>query len=180
MRETPGRGAICWVVTGAGHFLRESVKLMASFKNVDVFLTRAAAEVAPRYGVIEAIEKSSRTVAGEEGYSSAPIIRFSGGAYSALVIAPATANTVAKCVLGIADSLASNFFAQAEKSGVPIFVLPTDVERHVESVTPSGRVIRISPRPVDLRNTDALSGFPGVAVARSAKELGALMHQFSG
>jgi flavoprotein len=171
-------GAICWVVTGAGHFLRESVKLMSHFDSVDVFMTRAAAEVAVRYRVTAAIESAARLVSMEKDYSSAPLIRFSGGKYSVLVIAPATANTVAKCSLGIADSLASNFFAQAGKSGTPIVVLPTDVAAEASSVTPSGKIIKIRPRPVDLRHTDALSEFPGVTLARSEDDLEAAIRRF--
>ena len=170
--------AVCWVVTGAGHFLRESVKIMSRFDNVDVFMTRAAAEVAARYGVTAAVRNSARLVASENDYSAAPLIRFSGGKYSVLVIAPATANTVAKCSLGIADSLASNFFAQAGKSGVPIVVLPTDVAAETSSVTPSGKIIKIRPRPIDLRHTDALSEFPGVDIVRFADDLEAAVLKF--
>ncbi|MDR3355030.1 MAG: flavoprotein [Synergistaceae bacterium] len=170
--------AVCWVVTGAGHFLRESVELMSRFDNVDVFMTRAAAEVAARYGVTAAIRSAARIAAEENDYSAAPLIRFSMGKYSVLVIAPATANTVAKCSLGIADSLASNFFAQAGKSGVPIAVLPTDAAEVASSLTPSGKIIKIRPRPVDLRHTDALSKFPGVALARSVDDLNAAILDF--
>jgi flavoprotein len=169
---------VCWVVTGAGHFLRESVERMSRFDSVDVFMTRAAAEVAARYNVTAAIRNSARLVAAENDYSAAPLIRFSGGRYSVLVIAPATANTVAKCSLGIADSLASNFFAQAGKSGVPIVVLPTDAAAETSSVTPSGKIIKIRPRPVDLRHTDALSKFPGVVLVRSADDIEAAVQKF--
>ncbi|MDR1482963.1 MAG: flavoprotein [Synergistaceae bacterium] len=170
--------AICWVVTGAGHFLRESVGLMSRFDSVDVFMTRAAAEVAARYSVTATIGNSARLVSVEKDYSSAPLIHFSGRKYSVLVIAPATANTVAKCSLGIADSLASNFFAQAGKSGTPIVVLPTDVAPEASSVTPSGRTITIRPRPVDLRHTDALSEFSGVTLVRSVDDLDAAIRRF--
>ena len=169
---------ICWVVTGAGHFLREVVELLPPGPRADVYLTRAALEVVPRYRALEGIERGGRKIFRETDHSSGAIILFSMGRYDALVIAPATSNTVAKCALGIADSLASTFFAQAGKSGVPTIVLPTDVAVEVVSVTPSGKSIRVAPRPVDLQHADALSRFPGVSVARSPEALAALVEPF--
>lgn len=165
-----GRGKkICWVVTGAGHFLREAAGIIPG--SADVYLTRAAREVAARYGVADKIASAAAGFFCEADYSSAPIIYFSMGVYSRLVIAPATANTVAKCVLGIADSLASNFFAQASKSGVECAVLPTDVSPEMVSATPSGKNITIRPRAIDLENTEKLALFHNVVLLRSASDL---------
>jgi flavoprotein len=165
---------LCWVITGAGHFLARTVDFLSRLDgvSVDVYLTRAAAEVIARYRQTERLKSLEFEVFRENDFSSAGSIYFSGGRYGALVIAPATANTVAKCALGIADSLASNFFAQAGKSAVPIFVLPTDGDESIVSVTPSGRNIDVRPRPVDLARLGELSRFPGVTILRSADELG--------
>ena len=163
----------CWVITGAGHFLRESVALLP--KEADVYLTRAAVEVCARYGVSEQIAGEGRRVLREVDYSSAPIIYFSMGKYSRLVIAPATANTVTKCALGIADSLASNFFAQAAKSGVECAILPTDVAPEMTSVTPSGKSIVVKPRALDLENTEKLARLENVVLLRSIAGLAAYL-----
>lgn len=168
---------ICWVATGAGHFLRETAEMIDALSgrlSVDLFFTRAAREVVTRYGVKERLERAAERCFYEGDYSAGQSIYFSSGRYRALVVAPATANTVAKCALGIADSLASNFFAQAGKSGVPIIVLPTDGEGEIDSVTPSGKTIRVTPRPIDLYWTKELSNgekFPSVAVALSIADL---------
>lgn len=164
---------ICWVITGAGHFLRESVALLP--EGADVYLTRAAIEVCARYGVAEQIAGGKRRVLREVDYSAAPIIYFSMGRYSRLVIAPATANTVAKCALGIADSLASNFFAQATKSGVECAILPTDVAPEMTSVTPSGKSIVVRPRALDLENTERLAQIENVVLLRSITDLAAYL-----
>jgi flavoprotein len=163
---------ICWVITGAGHFLAETACFLAGAENIsgDLYYTRAGREVAAMYRVTERIGESGFKIFYEDDFSSRGAIYFSGGRYGALVIAPATANTVAKCALGIGDSLASNFFAQAGKSSVPIFVLPTDSEREISSVTPSGGRIEVRPRPVDLARTEELSRFRGVTVLRSPDE----------
>lgn len=172
------RKKICWVVTGAGHFLRETVDIMPSGELADVYLTRAASEVTRRYGVADKIENGRRNVRNELDHSSNAIIFFSMGRYSLLVIAPATSNTVAKCALGISDSLASNFFAQAGKSGVPILMLPTDVEPAMTSITPSGHAISITPRPLDLEYTRKIGEFPGVTVAKSVESLASMIDAF--
>jgi flavoprotein len=172
--RSPGaRAKICWVITGAGHFLSETAEFLSGFgeADVDIWFTRAAREVAARYGLLEKFGSRGRAASFEGDYSSSGSIRFAGGRYDALVIAPATANTVAKCALGIADSLASNFFAQAGKSGVPIYVLPTDMERDVVSVTPSGKKITVTPRPVDIARAEALANFPGTTVLRGPEEM---------
>ncbi|MDR3281257.1 MAG: flavoprotein [Synergistaceae bacterium] len=167
---------ICWVITGAGHFLRETADFLCGLPDfsVDLYLTRAGVEVAARYGQMERMEARGFKVFRENDYSSSGLIYFSSGRHDALVIAPATSNTVAKCALGIADSLASNFFAQAGKSGVPIFVLPTDTEGDITSITPSGKKIQIRPRMADLDRVRELSRFPGVTVLRSPEEFGVL------
>jgi flavoprotein len=164
---------ICWVITGAGHFLSETVDFLAEARGVpiDLYFTRAGVEVSARYGLSERLGALGFCVFRENDFSSRNSIYFSSGRYGALVIAPATANTVAKCALGIADSLASNFFAQAGKSRTPIFILPTDGGEEIISVTPSGSEIDVRPRPVDFARIRELSGFPCVTVLSSPGEL---------
>ena len=43
---------------------------------------------------------------------------FYKGIYHTLVMAPTSSNTVAKCVYGISDTLATNIFAQSGKCNV--------------------------------------------------------------
>lgn len=176
----PEAPKICWVVTGAGHFLREVSGMLPDGAQCDLYLTRAALEVCARYRVKDEMARRAGRIHAECDYSGGQSVYFSSGRYSCLVIAPATSNTVAKCVLGIADSLATVFFAQAGKSRVPILVLPTDVAARMRSVTPSGKTIDVSPRPIDLLHTQRLSEFPGVVVVKSVAELGERVQAFSG
>lgn len=165
---------ICWVITGAGHFLRETAAYLEGARGVDIYLTRAACEVCARYGVADMLASrpaEAGVLSRESDHSAGALIKFSMGRYDLLVIAPATSNTVAKCALGIADSLASTFFAQAGKSGVRTVVLPTDTEASLETVTPSGKTISITPRPIDLAHARALRSFPGVDVVSTVGEL---------
>jgi flavoprotein len=164
---------IAWAFTGAGHFLRESVELAGSVDGleVDVFLSLAAVEVLAMYGLGDRLREVARGVTAEAGHSFPVTSKFSVGKYATLVIAPATGNTVAKCVHGIADSLVSCMFSQAGKSGVPICVLPTDISPEMESIAPNGNRVMVRPRPIDLELTERLAAMSGVDVVRSPGEL---------
>ncbi len=62
--------------------------------------------------------------------------RLGRGKYHALIVAPATSNTVAKIVHGIADTLVTNAVAQSVKGGVKVYVLPVDITRQITSEMP--------------------------------------------
>ena len=127
---------IAWVVTGAGAFLRDVVKAMYDFKRrysvrISTFMTKWGYEVSRVFGVIPVIRKIS-----PGGYYEEFVIgdmamfylgRFNMRRYSVLVIAPATSNTIAKIVHGIADNFPSAAYAQAIKSNVPVVILPSDI-----------------------------------------------------
>ena len=36
---------LAWAISGSGHYLRESLDILATLENVDVFLSKAAAEI---------------------------------------------------------------------------------------------------------------------------------------
>ena len=73
------------------------------------------------------------------------------GHYDFLLIAPATANTVAKIVYGIADTLVTNTVSQTAKGKTPIFILPVDQKRGtVKTAAPSGRAFELTMREVDV------------------------------
>ncbi len=82
------------------------------------------------------------------------------GVYHTLVLAPATSNTVAKCVVGVSDNLATNVFAQAGKCRVPTIVFACDTAPELETRAPKGMVM-VYPRRVDLENTDKLKTLRG-------------------
>ena len=81
--------------------------------------------------------------------SAAPVGNFYHNFYHTLVLAPATSNTVAKCVYGISDNLATNVFAQAGKCRVPTIVFACDTAPELETRAPKGMVM-VYPRRIDL------------------------------
>lgn len=102
--------------------------------------------------------------------SAAPVGLFYQGQYHTVVIAPATSNTVAKCALGISDSLVTNIFAQAGKLRIPIIVFACDSEPVVITESPS-EWVTLYPRAIDLAHTAKLATFEGVTVVDSVEAL---------
>lgn len=108
--------------------------------------------------------------------SAAPVGLFYQGQYHTVVIAPATSNTVAKCALGISDTLVTNIFAQAGKLRIPIIVFACDNEPVVITESPS-EWVTLYPRSIDLEHTGRLAGFEGVTVVKSVEELQSALRQ---
>ncbi len=162
---------IAWAITGAGHVLEECIDVALNFNQLDVFLSRAAEEVVNSYRLEERLEVPKVRIYPETKASAPQVVRLFAGEYSVLVIAPATSNSVAKFVYGIADTLVTNLFAQAGKTRVPVIVYPTDLAPEMNSRGPHKESVKVYPRPVDLENTAKLKTFPGVTVVSSPDEL---------
>ena len=86
------------------------------------------------------------------------------------MLAPATSNTVAKCVFGISDNLATNVFAQAGKCRVPAIVFACDTAPELETEAPKG-MVKVYPRRIDLENTERLKAFEATDVVETLDEL---------
>lgn len=132
---------ILWCLTGAGHLLKESLDVMQKNREkhrIAAAFSGAGYEVAQMYGILDPIEKYSKEVVREEeqGFSSPLVGRLAKGEYDLVIVSPCTANTVAKIVAGIADSLISNIVAQAVKSKTHVYVVPTDFEKIQETTLP--------------------------------------------
>lgn len=140
---------------------------MGELDEVDLFVTRAAGEVIRMYR--QALPKSMR-VFRDTTASAAPVGAFYYGIYHTLVLAPATSNTVAKCVYGISDTLATNVFAQAGKCRVSSIVFACDTAPELETEAPKG-MVKVYPRQIDLENTARLKSFNDVNVVENLDEL---------
>ncbi len=140
---------LAWGITGAGHFLGESVEVLKKLKKstpdlkVTTLVSRAGEEVVRMYGLendLNFISDGSYLeeifLEREQGASVPKTGRFLLGKYDALIISPATSNTTAKIVCGIADTLITNAVAQAAKGGVPVYIVPVDISGDIESRMP--------------------------------------------
>lgn len=159
-----------WCVTGSGHLLEESLALALRLPATDLFLSRAAEEVLPLYGwTLERARRHFRVVR-DNSASSVPVGMLYHGMYHTVVIAPATSNTVAKCALGLSDTLPTNMYAQAGKQCIPGIVFACDTEPTVVTQAPD-EWVELRPRRVDLEQVERLAQFEYTTLARTLDEL---------
>ncbi|MEM0153590.1 MAG: flavoprotein [Ignisphaera sp.] len=139
---------IAWCITGGGLNLRAVASTLGVIReryrvNVTLFLTKWGFEVSRIFGVLNILKSIAsggyyqEFLVEEQGMYY--IGRLNMKRYSILIIAPATANSVAKMVLGIADNIASALYSQAIKSSIPVVILPTDIpgnDGFIETETP--------------------------------------------
>lgn len=161
---------VAWVLTGSGHYLKECMEIIRDLPGVDLFLSEAAAEVVRMYGYDLAAFKQDMKVYRDQTASAVPVTFLYGGDYHTVVIGPASSNTVAKCVAGISDTLATNIYAQAGKCRIPSIVFACDTQPELVSEAPGGDVW-VYPRPVDLENVERLARYVHTKVVLSVEEL---------
>jgi flavoprotein len=170
--KTPRFG---WALTGSGHFFKECLRMAGGLEEVDLFVSKAASEVVRMYRQDFKLPKTAR-VFRDTTASAAPVGLFYYGVYHTLVVAPATSNTVAKCVLGLSDTLVTNVFAQAGKCRVPAIVFACDTAPELETEAPKG-MVKVYPRDIDLQNTDRLKSFESTTVVESLEQLEAALQR---
>ena len=183
---------IAWAITGAGHFLEETfdaiTELVKTQKaTVTTFLSCAGKQVVQTYGLWDKLNEVScggnlqeivTESAKDPAFSSAG--RFILDMYDVLIVSPATANTVAKIVYGIADSLVTNLVAQAQKANIPVYMVPTDQQEGcVETTLP----YRIDKQTCKLCNpctvVDACS-YSAVKISNGAPKISSVLCQGCG
>lgn len=167
---------LAWAITGSGHYLRESLNLLATLKDVDVYLSKAAAEIIKQYGFQTQLDAMGHKVYQDKTASSVPVGLFYQGVYHTLVVSPATSNTIAKMAYGFSDSLVTNLYAQAGKTQVSsiIFACDTAPESEIafiESEAPRENIVQVYPRKIDLENVEKLAQFEYTKIAESFSSL---------
>lgn len=158
---------MAWALTGSGHYLRECIDIINGLEDVDLFLSKAAAEILQQYGY----KHNAGKVYQDKTASAVPVELFYHGAYHTVVIAPSTSNTVAKMVCGISDNLVTNIFAQAGKCRVPTIVYACDTEPELESEAPRENIVKVYPRRIDLENVAKLKTFEETTVVDDMQQL---------
>ncbi len=169
---------LAWGITGAGDRIRETIDVMKRLKennNVEirVYASQAGEQVLKWYKLLDEVKNSFDRFYVEKNANS-PFLagELQIGKYSALIIAPATANTVAKIAGGIADTLLSNSALMALKSFVPVYIMPSDYrEGEVVTELPDGKKLRLRVRREDVEHVEKLRRTEGVFIVESPEEL---------
>jgi len=176
---------IVWGITGSGDFISEVFEVMgelAGMKGLEitVVLSKAAVKVLKWYRLWDKLNSISSRIWVEED-ANTPFIHGSlqTGKYKCLLIAPATANTVAKIVNGIADTIITNAVAQTNKGNVDVYVLPVDQKKGITTtILPSGEKLELTIRDVDVENADKLRKMKGIYVLEKPEDIKKIISRY--
>lgn len=167
-----------WGITGTGYLLEESIALMKELQedhNVDlsVMLSKEGAVVVKWYKqwkyLNEVVSRVRVAKTPNNPFLAGPL---QIGKYDLLLVAPVSANSVAKIVYGIADTLITNCVAQTVKGGVPVYLLPSD--QHKEPIVtskPDGSKLVLKIRDIELENVKKLKQLEGIIVLSNFEEM---------
>jgi len=173
---------VAWGITGSGDQLAETFAAMSALSETEdvqitAVLSKAADKVVRWYrlrGQLDAI--AGRVLIEKDANTPFIVGKLQTGGFDCLLVAPATANTVAKLVHGIADTIITNAVAQTGKTDVPIYVLPVDQREGVTVTTrPGGEELRLTIRAVDIENSRRLAGVEGIHVLSGPQEIGSAL-----
>jgi archaeoflavoprotein AfpA len=169
---------IVWAITGSGDLISEVFEVMDELsqgKGVEItsVLSKAAVKVVRWYKLTDKLNSISKSVLIEEDANTPFIVgRLQTGQFDCLLVAPATANTVAKVVNGIADTIVTNAISQTNKTDVQIYVLPVDQKKGTTTtILPGGKKLELTMRDVDVDNTDKLRKMKGITTLTSPGEI---------
>jgi len=178
---------VAWGITGSGDRLVETVEAMKQIKKqyqddirITVYLSEAGNQIIHFYGLTKDLNENFDKVRVEVN-SNVPTlaVQLQSGKIEFLLIAPTTANTVAKLVTGIADTLLCNAAIMALKSFVPVYVMPCDYkEGTTVTQLPDGSEMRIRVRKEDVENTKKLVAMDGIAVLEKPEEISEVFQKY--
>ncbi|MGQ4873453.1 MAG: flavoprotein [Promethearchaeia archaeon] len=171
---------IMWGITGTGYKIKESIDLMKELQEIykdnieiTVMLSKEGAAVVKWYKQWKYLTETVKRVHIEK----TPNIPFFAGAlqigkYDFFICCPLSANSVAKIVYGIADTLITNCVAQAIKGGVTAYLFPSD--QHLEPIVttkPSGEPLILKIRDIEIINIQKLKKMDGIYVIERFEEI---------
>ncbi|MFX1420213.1 MAG: flavoprotein [Promethearchaeota archaeon] len=169
---------LMWGMTGTGYVLQESIDLMKELQeefNIDltVILSKEGAAVVKWYkkwlALTEAVKKVKIEKTPNIPFYAGPIQL---GNYDMFLVCPVSANSVAKIVYGIADSLITNCVAQAIKGGQTVYIFPSDQDiEPIVTSRPDGSPLVLKIRDVELENIERLKRMEGVLVISDFAEI---------
>jgi archaeoflavoprotein AfpA len=169
---------IAWGITGSGDLISDIFEVMSEvskMKDVEItsILSKAAVTVAKWYKLMDKLDNIAKKVIIEKDANTPFIVGpLQTGEFDCLIVAPATANTVAKIVNGIADTIITNSVSQTNKTDVDIYILPVDQKKGTTiTILPGGKKLELTMRDVDIENTNKLREMKGITVLEKPDEI---------
>ena len=160
-----------WGITGTGYLLDECIDLMKELQNehnvdLTVILTKEGAAVVKWYkkwlNLTEAVKRVKVEKTPNIPFYAGPLQL---GKYDLFLVCPVSANSVAKIVHGIADTLITNCIAQAIKGGMNVHIFPSDQDLEpISTSRPDGSPLVLKIRDIELENIDKLRTMEGIIV----------------
>jgi flavoprotein len=171
-------------ITGTGYVLQELIDLMIFLQNnhdidITVILSKEGEAVVKWYRKWLALTESVKKVKVEK----TPNIPFYAGPlqlgkYDMFIVCPTSANSVAKIVHGIADTLITNCVAQAIKGGQMVYIFPSDQDTEpITTTRPDGSPLVLKIRDIELENIKKLKSMEGIVVLSEFKDIQNLIIQ---
>jgi len=160
-------------MTGTGYVLDESIALMKELQDnydidITVILSKEGAAVIKWYKKWLLLTETVKKVKVEK----TPNIPFYAGPlqlgnYDLFLACPVSANSVAKIVCGIADTLITNCVAQAIKGGQTVYIFPSDQDTEpIVTSRPNGSPLVLKIRDIELENIKKLNNMEGIVVLK--------------
>jgi len=167
-----------WGMTGTGFLLEESIDFMKELKEnydaeITVMLSKEGAVVVKWYKQWDYLNEVIKRVKVEKTPNN-PFLAgpLQIGRYDFLLICPVSANSVAKIVYGIADTLITNCVAQTIKGSVPVYLLPSDQHKEpIVTTKPDGSPLVLKIRDIEMENVDKLKQMEGISVLSDFSQL---------
>jgi archaeoflavoprotein AfpA len=189
IKKEKKRKKIAWGITGTGDKLTETFEVMKEIGekyepkvDIRVYLSKAGEQVIKFYNLFNNLTNSFSRIKVEIN-SNSPFLAgaLQLGRFEFLLIAPTTANTVAKISLGIADTLLTNSSIMALKAFIPVYLMPCDYkEGIVVTKLPSGQHLKLRIRKEDVKNVKKLEKIEGISLISKPEEIKQLFQNYFG
>ncbi|MBD3214483.1 MAG: archaeoflavoprotein AfpA [Candidatus Lokiarchaeota archaeon] len=175
-----------WGITGTGYLLEESIDFMKELKEnydaeITVMLSKEGAVVVKWYKQWDYLNEVIKSVKVENTPNN-PFLAgpLQIGKYDFLLVCPVSANSVAKIVYGIADTLITNCVAQTIKGAVPVYLLPSDQHKEpIVTTKPDGSPLVLKIRDIEMENVEKLRKMEGITVLSDFSQLKSILTQKS-
>lgn len=173
---------LLWGMTGTGYVLDESIALMEELQTkheikITVMLSKEGAAVVKWYKkwlkLTETVKKVSIEKTPNIPFYAGPV---QIGKFDFFLVCPVSANSVAKIVNGIADTIITNCVAQAIKGGQKVYIFPSDQDTEpIVTTKPDGSPLILKIRDIELENITRLQNLEGIHVISDFSEIKALI-----